>query len=67
MSQHITSLDTYRLLGRSGLRASPLTLGTMTFASSSREAATRSSRLHRNRGESQDPALLYSGPVRSCF
>jgi aryl-alcohol dehydrogenase-like predicted oxidoreductase len=32
MSQHITSLDTYRLLGRSGLRASPLTLGTMTFA-----------------------------------
>lgn len=33
MSQHITSLDTYRLLGRSGLRASPLALGTMTFAS----------------------------------
>ena len=31
MSQHITSLDTYRLLGRSGLRASPLALG--TFAS----------------------------------
>ena len=24
MSQHITSVDTYRLLGRSGLRASPL-------------------------------------------
>jgi aryl-alcohol dehydrogenase-like predicted oxidoreductase len=33
MSQHITFLDTYRLLGRSGLRASPLALGTMTFAS----------------------------------
>jgi aryl-alcohol dehydrogenase-like predicted oxidoreductase len=32
MSQHITSLDTYRLLGRSGLRAWPLALGTMTFA-----------------------------------
>lgn len=27
----ITSLDTYRLLGRSGLRVSPLCLGTMTF------------------------------------
>src|SRR3546814_4534283 len=25
------SLDTYRLLGRSGLRVSPLALGTMTF------------------------------------
>ena len=33
MSQHIISLDTYRLLGRSGLRASLLALGTMTFAS----------------------------------
>ncbi len=28
---HATSLDTYRLLGRSGLRVSPLSLGTMTF------------------------------------
>ncbi len=28
-----TSLDTYRLLGRSGLRVSPLSLGTMTFGS----------------------------------
>lgn len=27
-----TQLDSYRLLGRSGLRVSPLTLGTMTFA-----------------------------------
>src|SRR5205807_2339467 len=26
-----TTLDTYRLLGRSGLRVSPLALGTMTF------------------------------------
>ena len=26
-----TSLDHYRLLGRSGLRVSPLSLGTMTF------------------------------------
>lgn len=28
---HQTSLDQYRLLGRSGLRVSPLSLGTMTF------------------------------------
>lgn len=28
-----TTLDTYRLLGRSGLRVSPLALGTMTFGS----------------------------------
>jgi aryl-alcohol dehydrogenase-like predicted oxidoreductase len=27
----MTSLDTYRLLGRSGLRVSPISLGTMTF------------------------------------
>ncbi len=26
-----SSLDSYRLLGRSGLRVSPLALGTMTF------------------------------------
>jgi aryl-alcohol dehydrogenase-like predicted oxidoreductase len=40
------SLDTYRLLGRSGLRVSPLALGTMTFGSdwgwgASREEARR--------------------------
>ena len=29
----VSSLDTYRLLGRSGLRVSPLSLGTMTFGS----------------------------------
>lgn len=28
---HATTLDTYRLLGRSGLRVSPLALGAMTF------------------------------------
>ncbi|EPC03162.1 hypothetical protein L861_22905 [Litchfieldella anticariensis FP35 = DSM 16096] len=33
MSQPITTLDSYRLLGRSGLRVSPLCLGTMTFGS----------------------------------
>lgn len=31
MSKPLTSLDSYRLLGRSGLRVSPLCLGTMTF------------------------------------
>jgi aryl-alcohol dehydrogenase-like predicted oxidoreductase len=31
MTQAPLSLDTYRLLGRSGLRVSPLSLGTMTF------------------------------------
>lgn len=30
-SQKLTELNHYRLLGRSGLRVSPLTLGTMTF------------------------------------
>jgi aryl-alcohol dehydrogenase-like predicted oxidoreductase len=30
---HALSLDTYRLLGRSGLRVSPLALGAMTFGS----------------------------------
>jgi aryl-alcohol dehydrogenase-like predicted oxidoreductase len=31
--ENTVSLDTYRLLGRSGLRVSPLALGTMTFGS----------------------------------
>ena len=31
LTQPTTSLDLYRLLGRSGLRVSPLALGTMTF------------------------------------
>jgi aryl-alcohol dehydrogenase-like predicted oxidoreductase len=31
MRRQTSSLDTYRLLGRSGLRVSPLALGTMTF------------------------------------
>ncbi|MEM7679228.1 MAG: aldo/keto reductase, partial [Myxococcota bacterium] len=42
----MTSLDTYRLLGRSGLRVSPLCLGTMTFGTEfgwgSDEAESRS-------------------------
>ena len=31
MRQQTNSLDGYRLLGRSGLRVSPMALGTMTF------------------------------------
>ncbi|MCA2980220.1 MAG: aldo/keto reductase, partial [Myxococcaceae bacterium] len=31
MTTHLASLSRYRLLGRSGLRVSPLCLGTMTF------------------------------------
>jgi aryl-alcohol dehydrogenase-like predicted oxidoreductase len=33
MGYQANSLDTYRLLGRSGLRVSPMALGTMTFGS----------------------------------
>jgi aryl-alcohol dehydrogenase-like predicted oxidoreductase len=33
LTHNSRSLDTYRLLGRSGLRVSPLSLGTMTFGS----------------------------------
>jgi aryl-alcohol dehydrogenase-like predicted oxidoreductase len=33
MPDQTNSLDTYRLLGRSGLRVSPMALGTMTFGS----------------------------------
>jgi aryl-alcohol dehydrogenase-like predicted oxidoreductase len=47
-------LDDYRLLGRSGLRVSPLTLGTMTFAAtgwgSSDEDAARMVDLYMDRG-----------------
>jgi aryl-alcohol dehydrogenase-like predicted oxidoreductase len=31
MRHQTNALDTYRLLGRSGLRVSPMALGTMTF------------------------------------
>lgn len=48
------SLDHYRLLGRSGLRVSPLSLGTMTFAvdgwGSSEEEAARMVDLYIDRG-----------------
>ncbi|WP_454796544.1 aldo/keto reductase [Novosphingobium lindaniclasticum] len=37
-----TQLDHYRLLGRSGLRVSPLCLGTMTFGAGSGESGTGS-------------------------
>jgi aryl-alcohol dehydrogenase-like predicted oxidoreductase len=35
------SLDEYYTLGRSGLRVSRLTLGTMTFASAARRRSSR--------------------------
>ncbi|WP_438022927.1 aldo/keto reductase [Sorangium sp. So ce233] len=49
------SLDTYRLLGRSGLRVSPLALGTMTFGTdwgwgSDREEARRIFDVYLDRG-----------------
>ena len=49
------SLDTYRLLGRSGLRVSPLALGTMTFGTewgwgAGREEARRMFDTYADRG-----------------
>ena len=37
---------------------------TFSFRHSRGQAATRSSRLHRNRGEPKDPALLHQRPLR---
>lgn len=59
-------LDDYRLLGRSGLRVSPLTLGTMTFAAqgwgSSEEDAARMVDLYIDRGGNFiDTANFYGG------
>jgi aryl-alcohol dehydrogenase-like predicted oxidoreductase len=50
-----TGLDTYRLLGRSGVRVSPLALGTMTFGSdwgwgAARDEARRMFDLYLDRG-----------------
>lgn len=61
-----TQLDNYRLLGRSGLRVSPLTLGTMTFAAdgwgSSDEEAARMVDTYLDRGGNCiDTANYYGG------
>ncbi|MGC4938403.1 aldo/keto reductase [Kribbella sp. DT2] len=60
------SLDSYRTLGRSGLRVSPLTLGTMTFGDdwgwgSSPEESTKILATYLDRGgNSVDTANLYT-------
>ena len=59
-------LDDYRLLGRSGLRVSPLTLGTMTFAvdgwgSSDKEAAQMVNSYIERGGNFIDTANFYGG------
>ncbi|MEO7247787.1 MAG: aldo/keto reductase [Novosphingobium sp.] len=59
-------LDDYRLLGRSGLRVSPLTLGTMTFAvdgwgSSDAEAAQMVDSYIEQGGNFIDTANFYGG------
>lgn len=61
------SLNTYRLLGRSGLRVSPLALGAMTFGTGSgwtadREASRRLFDIYVDRGGNFiDTANMYSG------
>lgn len=62
-----TQLDHYRLLGRSGLRVSPLALGTMTFGvesgwgSDEAEAAKIFRRYAERGGNSIDTANFYAG------
>jgi hypothetical protein len=41
MNTPITTLDSYRLLGRSGVRVSPMPLGTMMFGQAGDGALTR--------------------------
>jgi hypothetical protein len=53
MRHQPNSLDTYRLLGRSGLRVSPLALGTMTFGTDWVRARTA-----RRRSESSTPTSI---------
>ena len=60
------SLDHYRLLGRSGLRVSPLSLGTMTFraegwGSSDEEAAQMVDLYIERGGNFIDTANFYGG------
>ena len=66
-------LDTYRLLGRSGLRVSPLALGTMTFGldwgwGSDREQSQRVFDLYAERGGNfLDTANLYTEGTSERF
>jgi aryl-alcohol dehydrogenase-like predicted oxidoreductase len=67
MSQPITQLDRYRLLGNSGMRVSPLCLGTMTFGTewgfgSDLEESRRILDLYAERGGNfLDTANIYTG------
>lgn len=66
MSQAITQLDQYRLLGNSGLRVSPLCLGTMTFGEdwgwgASKEVAAEQLNAYADRGGNFiDTAINYT-------
>ncbi len=48
--QKLTALDEYRLLGNSGLRVSPLCLGTMTFGTDWAGVQTKKNRARCSRG-----------------
>ncbi|WP_028924524.1 aldo/keto reductase [Pseudonocardia acaciae] len=69
----MTSLDTYRTLGRSGLRVSPLALGTMTFGSdwgwgSDRDEARKIFDEYRGRGGNfVDTANQYTNGTSERF
>jgi aryl-alcohol dehydrogenase-like predicted oxidoreductase len=67
MSQPITQLDRYRLLGNSGMRVSPICLGTMTFGTewgfgSDLEESRRILDIYADRGGNfLDTANIYTG------
>ncbi|TDO46191.1 aryl-alcohol dehydrogenase-like predicted oxidoreductase [Kribbella sp. VKM Ac-2527] len=69
----MTSLDSYRLLGRSGLRVSPLSLGTMTFGpdwgwGADKDEAARIFDLYVDRGGNFiDTANQYTGGTSEEF
>src|SRR5918996_4783286 len=69
----MTTLDTYRLLGRSGLRVSPLALGTMTFGTewgwgADRDEARRIFDLYVDRGGNfVDTANQYTNGTAERF
>jgi len=72
-SQKLTGLDQYRLLGRSGLRVSPLCLGTMTFGTewgwgSDKDESRRVFDTYVDRGGNFiDTANIYTGGTSEEF
>ena len=68
-----TALDRFRLLGRSGLRVSPLCLGTMTFGTDWRWGSDKATRLeildaYADRGGNFiDTANFYTGGTSESF